>query len=186
MKTGQLANLLPTISKKEALAIKAIADGFAPAAHLKGEAAAQWEFARKLEGVIEMHTIEHLSWDVAIDYDKIPAYEPTEFKITKPLENSLAVSSFTQLCGVDDNALFVDMHWKDWGAMLGRNFIDNQDRMALEMRGERSIHRGGPMAEVVEVDDFSVQIKEYQGLRLLLKDTIRTGGVVGGRGAVEG
>ena len=28
MRTGQLDNLLPTISKKEALAIKALADGF--------------------------------------------------------------------------------------------------------------------------------------------------------------
>ena len=70
------------------------------------------------------------------------------------------MSSFADLLGVSD-ASFVRTYPKDWGAMLGRNFIDNQDRMALEMRGERSIHRGGPMAEVVEVDDFSVQIKEY-------------------------
>ena len=30
MKTGQLDNLLPTLSKKDAQTIKAIADGFAP------------------------------------------------------------------------------------------------------------------------------------------------------------
>jgi hypothetical protein len=43
-----------------------------------------------------------------------------------------AVLSFAELCGVSD-ASFIPMSSKDWGGVLGRSFITNQERMATSL-----------------------------------------------------